>query len=78
VERDVSSDVTAVTVLSQKVAIRLHGKPKGMPFGCAYDEQIVGGRLTLNWDNDLATKIVGDVALFAKSLNLKHAEKINR
>jgi hypothetical protein len=34
--------------------------------------------LTLNWDNDLATKIVGDVALFAKSLNLKHAEKMNR
>jgi len=49
-----------------------------MPFGCAYDERIVGGRLTLNWDNDLATKIVGDVALFAKSLNLQHAEKINR
>jgi hypothetical protein len=49
-----------------------------MPFGCAYDEQTVGGRLTLNWDNDLATKIVGDAALFAKSLNLKHAEKINR
>jgi hypothetical protein len=60
------------------VAIRLDEKGKGLPFEGACDGQTFEDRLTLNCENELATKIVGDVALFAKSLNLKQAEKIAR